>query len=93
MMAEEGSESLRKKFGKFIFQHKRKTIKLIRKLERFLIKLFRQHASLLLIQTHTYIYIYIYIYEEQNIPKFYEFILKVGVGCLRFNNPIEDFKK
>ena len=39
-----------------------------------------------------YIYIYIYIYEEklenQNNPKFDEFIMKVDVECFSCNNPL-----
>ena len=66
--------------GKFIHQFQPETKTLIRKLERMLIKLYRQNVSLLFNQTclnerllpnyththtHTHIYIYIYIYIIQ----------------------------
>ena len=67
------SESTRDNFSKFIHQFQPKTKTLIKKLERILIKLYRQNLSLLFNQTclnerllpnytHTHIYIYIYIY-------------------------------
>ena len=66
MMAYEGSESARDNFGKFIHQFQPETKTLIRKLERVLIKLYRQNVSLPFKETHTHththIYIYIYIY-------------------------------
>ena len=76
-MAYEGSEIARDNFGKFINQFLPETNTLIRKHERNLSKLYRQHLSLLFNETcfnerllpnyththtHTHIYIYIYIY-------------------------------
>ena len=76
MMAYEKSESAWDNFGKFIHQFEPETKTLIRKLERILIKLYRQNVSLLFkptclnerlqpnythTHTHTYIYIYKYI--------------------------------
>ena len=64
-------EGARDNFGKFIYQLPPKTKTLVRKLERILLKLYRQNVSLLFNQTyiyiyiHTYIYIYIYIYIER----------------------------
>ena len=51
MMAYERSESARDNFGKFIHQFQTETKTLIRKLERILIKLYRQNVSLLFNQT------------------------------------------
>ena len=62
MMAYEMSKSVWDNFGKFIHQFQPETKTLIRKLERILIKLYRQSVSLLFNQTCLYIYIYIYIY-------------------------------
>ena len=69
MMAYKRSKRVRDNFSKFIYQFQPETKTLIRKLERILIKLYRQNVSLLFIQTclnerllPTYIYIYIYIY-------------------------------
>ena len=66
-MAYERSESIWDNFGKFIYQLQPKTKTLVRKLERILIELYRQNASLLINQTclnegllPNYIYIYIY---------------------------------
>ena len=81
MMAYEGSESARDNFGKFIHQFQPETKTLIRKLERILIKSYRQIVSLLFNETclnerllpnytqhtHTYIYIYIYIYDGSTL--------------------------
>ena len=72
-MAYERSERARNIFGKLIHQFQPKTKTLIRKLERILIKLYRQNVSLLLSQTcvnerllpnftHTHTYIYIRVY-------------------------------
>ena len=75
MMAYERSESAWDNFGKFIHQFQPKTKTLIRKLERILVRLYRQNVSLLSNQTclnkdcspithtytHTHTYIYIYI--------------------------------
>ena len=76
MMVYEKSESARKNLGKFIYQHQPKTKKLVRKIERILMKLYWQNVYLLFDQIclnegllpkypHTcaraYIYIYIYI--------------------------------
>ena len=47
MMAYERSESARDHFGKFIPQFQPETKSLIRKLERILIKLYKQNVSLL----------------------------------------------
>ena len=52
----------RDNFGKFIQQFQPETKTFIRKLERILIKLYRQNLSLLFNETCLYIYIYIYIY-------------------------------
>ena len=68
MMADEGFERARDNFGKFIHQFQTETKTLIRKLERILIKLYRQNVSLLFNQTYIYIYIYIYIYKEYKLP-------------------------
>ena len=69
MMAYEKFESAQDNFGKFIHKFLPETKRLIRKLERILIKLFRQNVSLSFNQTclnerllPNYIYIYIYIY-------------------------------
>ena len=74
-MAYERSKRACDNFGKFIYQFRPKTNILIRKLERILIKLYRQNVSLLYnqiclnerllpnwahTQTHTHTYIYIY---------------------------------
>ena len=72
MMAYERCKSAWNDFGKFSHQFQPETKKLIWKLERILIKLYRQNVSLLFNQTclnerllpnytHTLIYIYIYI--------------------------------
>ena len=50
-MAYEKSESARNNFGKFIHQFQSETKTLIKKLERILIKLYRQNVSLLFNQT------------------------------------------
>ena len=70
--------SARDNFGIFIHQFQSETKTLIRKLERIIIKLYKENVSLLFNQTclnerlmpnhththtHTYIYIYIYIKE------------------------------
>ena len=56
----------RDNFGKFIHQFQPESKTLIRKLERILIKLYRQNVSLLFNQTctHTHTLIYIYIYTD-----------------------------
>ena len=51
MMAYERSESARDNYGKFLSQFQPKTKTLVRKLERILIKIYRQNVSLLLNQT------------------------------------------
>ena len=51
MIAYERSESAWDKFGKFIYQLQPRTKTLVRKLERILIKSYRQNVSLLLNQT------------------------------------------
>ena len=63
MIAYKNSESARDNFGKFIHQFQPETKTLIRKLERILIKLYRQNVSL-----YIYIYIYIYIYMQPVNP-------------------------
>ena len=71
-MAYERHESARNNFGKFIYQFQPKTKTLVRKLERILIKSYRQNVSLSFNQTclnegllpnhtHTHTHIYIYI--------------------------------
>ena len=80
LMANEGSESAQDNFGKFIHQFQPETKTLIRKLERILIKLYRQNGSLLFNETclnerllpnhththtHTHIYIYIYMFNQR----------------------------
>ena len=73
MMAYERSESAPENFGKFINQFQPETKTLIRKLERILIKLYRQNLSLLFNETHThYIYIYIYIYTHTHTKNIYQ---------------------
>ena len=71
MMAYKESESAWDNFGKFIHQFQPETKTLIRKLERILIKLYRENVSLQFNQTclnerllpnYTYFKIYIYIY-------------------------------
>ena len=73
MMAYEGSESTQDNFGKFIYQLQPKTKTLVWKLERIIIKLYRQNVSLLFNQTylnegllpnytHTHMHIHTYIY-------------------------------
>ena len=79
MMACEGSTSAwEEKFGEFIYQFKPEMRTLVKKLERILIKLYRQHVSISFNQTclnegmqpnYTQIYIYIYIYMEANYGK------------------------
>ena len=79
MMAYEKSESARDNFGKFIHQFQPEIKTLIRKLEKILIRLYRQNVSLLFNQaglnerlmpnhththTHTHTHIYIYIFNE-----------------------------
>ena len=81
-MAYKESESTRDNFSKFIHQFQPETKTLIRKLEKILIKLYRQNVSVLFnetwlnerlppnhthIHTHAYIYIYIYIYDDSKI--------------------------
>ena len=62
-MPDERSKSQRDNSSKFIDQLKLITKTLVRKLERILIKLYRQNMSLLLNKIlYIYIYIYIYIY-------------------------------
>ena len=55
---DERSESTQDNFGKFIYQFQPETKTLIRKLERILIKSYRQNVSLLFNQIYIYIYIY-----------------------------------
>ena len=68
MMAYERSENAWDDFGKVIHQFEPETETLIRKLERIIIKSYRQNVFSLFNQTHTHthththIYIYIYIY-------------------------------
>ena len=59
MMAYERSENARDNFGKFIHQFQPETKTFIRKLDRILIKLYRQNVFI--IQSNIYIYIYIYM--------------------------------
>ena len=48
MMAYEGSKSdWEEKFGEFIYQFKAEIRTLVRKLERILMKLYRQHVSII----------------------------------------------
>ena len=54
----------KKNFGKFIYQFLSKTKTLIRKLERILIKLYRQNVFLLFIQTATLLHTHTYIYSH-----------------------------
>ena len=61
LLAYERSESARDNFGKFIHQFQPETKTLIGKLERILIKLYRQMCLYYLI---IYIYIYIYILQS-----------------------------
>ena len=72
IMAYKGSESAQDNFGKFIHQFQPETKTLIRKLERILIKLYKQNVSLLFNQTclnerllpnhtHTHTHTYMYI--------------------------------
>ena len=63
-MAYEKYLSARDRFAKFIHQFQPETKTLIRKLERILIKLYRQNLSLLSNQTYLNIYIYIYIFTN-----------------------------
>ena len=58
MMVYERSESVREKLGKFLHQFQHETKILIKKLERILIKFYRQNVSLLFDQTCIYIYIF-----------------------------------
>ena len=51
MMAYEGSEDARDNFGKFICQFQPEILTFISKLERILIKLYRQNLSLLFNET------------------------------------------
>ena len=67
MMADEGSESTRDNFGKFINQFQPETKTLIRKLDRILNKLYRQNVYLLFNETCLYIYIYIYIRSKKKM--------------------------
>ena len=81
MMANERSESTRDNFGKFLSQLQLKTNTLVMELERILIKLYRQNASLLFNQTglnerqlpnnthiHTHTHTYIYILYRYYLP-------------------------
>ena len=52
MMAYDGFKSARDNFGKFIQQLQSETKALIRKLERILIKLYRQNVSVLFNETY-----------------------------------------
>ena len=81
MMTYKSAKSTQDNFGKFIYQFQPETKTLIGKLERILIKLYRQNVSLLFNQTclnerllpnntHIIIYIYIYIYTH---TEFYHF--------------------
>ena len=67
MMADESFEIARDNFGKFIQKFQPETKTLIRKLERILIRLYRQNVPLLFNQTCLYIciciYVYLYIYN------------------------------
>ena len=58
VMAYERSESTLDNFGKFIHQLQLETKTLTRKLERILIKLYRQNVSLSFNQTHTQTHMY-----------------------------------
>ena len=53
MMAYEMSEIARNNFGRFIHQFQPETKTLIRKLEKILIKLYRQNVSLLFNQAYS----------------------------------------
>ena len=61
IMADERSESARDNFGKFIYQLRRKTKTLFRKLERILIKLYRQNLSLFFNRTCIRIYVCMHV--------------------------------
>ena len=61
LMVYKKSESAGNNFGKFIHQFQPETKTLIRKLEKILIKLYKQNMSLLFNQTGINAYIYIYI--------------------------------
>ena len=50
-MAYEGSKRAGESFGKFIYEFQPETMRLIRKIERILNKLYRQKLSLLFIET------------------------------------------
>ena len=85
MMAYEGSESAWDNFGKFIHQFQPETKTLIRKLEKILIKLYRQNVPLLFNQTflnerllpnYTHIYVHISIFYSWKCAKEQIFILK-----------------
>ena len=65
MKANKRSEYVRDNFGKFIHQFQTVTKALIRKLERILMKLYRQNVSLLFNQPYLNIDIYIYIERER----------------------------
>ena len=54
MITYERFETARNNFGKFLYQFQPETERLIRKLERILIKLYRHNVSLLFNQTHTH---------------------------------------
>ena len=58
VMVYEGSKSVLDNFSKFIYQLQPKTKTLAKKLERILIKLYRQNVSSLF--NHIYLYIYVY---------------------------------
>ena len=75
-MAYERSESSRDNFGEFIHQFQPETKTLIRKLERILIKLYRQNVSLL---SNIYIYIFIWLLS---FPILWNIIITIFVFLL-----------
>ena len=77
MMAYEKFESAWDCFGKFIYQFQPETKALLGKLERILIKLYRQNVSILFNQ----IYIYIYRERERNTLNCY-LLIYYDVPCV-----------
>ena len=102
MMANERSKSTRDNFDKFIHQLQRETKTLIRKLERILIKLYKQNLSLLFNQTYlnegllpnyTYISFHIYLIAWMLICDhwFHDVFIQQSSG--RKRNILEKLKK
>ena len=86
MMVYETFKSARDNFGKFIHQFQGETKTLIRKLERILIKLYRQNGSLCLIKKKKCVYIYIYIHFFLNLCQYIYIYIYIYIYWHRLQN-------